>query len=165
MARIDGAMPSVGRDAELVALAAARRRHLVRLAALAGGALQDLAQLVGVKGLGDVVGGAGAHRLDHRLRLVERRAHDHRRLAAAGAVAAQGLDPVELGHDHVDHDQVGARRLRQPGQRRLAAVGGLGGVAERLDERAQIFDVAGVVVDDEDGEGVGHVGLRLGEPR
>jgi hypothetical protein len=115
---VDGAHG--GRLAQRLALALARA-HLRRLARDAGGPLEDLAQLVGVEGLGDVVGGAGAHGADHRLRFVERRAHDDRRLAAAGAIAAQRLHTVELGHDDVDDHEVGARRRRPAWQRRLPA--------------------------------------------
>jgi hypothetical protein len=50
---------------------------------------------------------AGAHRGEHRGVVVVHRQHQNADLRAGGDDATGGLDPVELGHVEVHHDDVG----------------------------------------------------------
>ncbi len=133
--------------AELRARLDRRLGRDLRARPVADDALQDFAQLLDVERLRDVVGGAGAHGPDDGVGFVERRAHDDGRLAAAGAITAQGLDAVELGHDDVEDDDVGRRRARQALQGGLAAGGALHGEAERVEQHPEVLAARLVIVD------------------
>ena len=58
--------------------------------------------------LGDVVVGAGAEALDHRLAILERREHDERNVAHHGRLldAPAGLLSAEAGHEQIEQDAV-----------------------------------------------------------
>ncbi len=76
--------------------------------------------------------------------------HQHRRLGAIAAESSKGLEPVDPGHAHIEHDQI-RRQLAGDLQRLLAGAGDGDLVALLLEG---VLDAAGdgvFVFDDEDG--------------
>jgi len=99
--------------------------------ALAAGALDERAERVELKRLGDVVKSAAAHRLDGAVDRAEG-GHDddgHRRIELLDPT--QHLEPVGALHAQVRHDHVG-RLPRELLERRHPAVGDRGREARRL---------------------------------
>jgi hypothetical protein len=115
--------------------------------------------------LGEVVLGAQLDAADHALHLVERGDHDHGQ-AHEAPLAAQPLEDliaVQLRHHDVEQHEVeglGAQDLEG-----LGAVGGHRQVAitEALETSREHVPVVGVVVDDEEREGVVAHGLARAE--
>ena len=107
-------------------------------------------QLAQAEGLGQVVVRAQLQADDLVHLLVARGEHQHGRLGAGGAQAAQHLEAVDAGQAHVEEDEV-RRQLRGDGQA-LLAVGREGDLVALLLEG--VLDAArdGVLVlDDQDG--------------
>ena len=93
----------------------ARRRRARRQGALQGalaqGALHRGEQEGQVEGLGDVVEGAVAHRLDGAIAVAVGGRHDHRDLAVlAAAQLAEQVEPVAVAQADVEEDAVDAAR-------------------------------------------------------
>ena len=118
--------------------------------ALDGGVERDLAQPLGIVGFDDVVGGAEAHRLDDRRRLLAARQHDHLQVGLRRLQRAQRLEPVHAGHHHVEQHDVRRIALLDRGEHLVAARIGPRLVAAQREERPQVIGERGIVVDDGD---------------
>ncbi len=97
----------------------------------------------------------GAHGRKDRLDRAARRLHNGRDLEAFLAHLAEHGHAVEIGHDEIEDqkaDRRSARRL-QAQQRRLAALGELGRVAEAIDQRFKQPALEGIVVYDQNSRG------------
>ena len=106
-------------------------------------------QLLERERLDQVVVRAGvepAHAVGHR---VARGEHQHRRAVAGGAQAAADLEPVDVRHQHVEHQRVG-RRGGDRVERRAAVLGQLGAVAVEPQRAVDRLADRGLVVDHED---------------
>ena len=126
-----------------------RSFSLDRAAAAAQQRAQPRAQLLERERLDQVVVGAGVEAVDAVRDGVARGQHQHRRAVAGGAQPAADLEPVGLGHQHVEHDRV--RRLVGERVERLAAVGGeLDPVAVHAQRAIERVADRGLVVHHED---------------
>ena len=125
------------------------QRLLGRAAAAAQQGSQPRAELLERERLDQVVVGAGVEALDAIRDRVARGEHQHGRAVAGGAQAAADLEPVGLGHEHVEHDRV--RRLVGERVERLAAVGGqMDPVAVHPQRAVERVADRGLVIDHED---------------
>ena len=105
-------------------------------------------QLLEREGLDEVVVGAGVEPGDAVGHVVARGQHQHRRAVAARAQPPADLEPVDLRHQHVEHDRVGGS-LRERGER-LAPVGGERDLVALEPQRAlERLAHGGLVVHDE----------------
>ena len=117
-------------------------------------------QLLERERLDEVVVGAGVQALDAVGDAVAGGQHQHRRAVARRAQPAAHLEPVRLGHQHVEDDRV--RRLVGERVERLAAVRGeLHPVAVHPQRTVERVTHARLVVDHEDAHtGILRVDLR-----
>ena len=101
--------------------------------------------------LGQVVVGAELDAAHDAVGLLDGGDHDHRQVAQGGvrADALEHLVAVELGHEHVEQDDVERRAAVQQLPARAAVVGGRDRVAEALEVAGQQPAVDRVVVDDQ----------------
>ena len=106
--------------------------------ALDRGVERDLAEPFGIVGLDDVVGGAEAHRLDDRRRLLAARQHDDLQLGLRRLQRAQRLEAVHARHHHVEQHDVGRIALLDGGEHLVAARVGARLVAAQREEGPQV---------------------------
>src|SRR5262245_1840951 len=108
-----------------------------------------------LEGLGHVVAGAGAHRLDGRVDAAERRHQHHRRLGAQPAEVPDHLDAGLSRHlDVAQHDAVVGLAQLLEGERGARRLGD--GEPALAEERGEHLAHGGVVGDAQDARGFGH---------
>ena len=98
--------------------------------------------------LGDVVVGAGLHRLDGIFDGRIRGHQDHEAIGLAPLDFAQQFEATHLGHLVVGQNQL-ELRLGQERHRLRAVLGGANLVAERLEKRGEAAADVALVIDDE----------------
>ena len=111
---------------------------------------RDFAEPFGIVGLDDVVGGAEAHRLDDRRRVLAARQHDDLQIRLRGLQRPQRLEPVHARHHHVEQHDVGRIALLDGGEHLVAARVRARLVAAQRQERPQVVGERRIVVDDGD---------------
>ena len=108
-------------------------------------------QALGRGRLDDEVDRAGAHGADGGVDRSVRGLHDHGRAGGERRDPAQHLDAVHARHDEVEqHERDGPLGAFDDLQGLLAALGGLGVVAQTLDQLFEDATLGGIVIDDQD---------------
>ncbi|KAF5052757.1 hypothetical protein DSECCO2_405420 [anaerobic digester metagenome] len=125
------------------------------------GALHGQAQVLEVQGLGQVVVGPGLDGLHRRLHVGIGRHDQDGDGRVVGLDLLQGLDAGDAGHPHVHEDEVeGLLPAARHG--RLAVGGRLDAETPVRQQGRQHAPVAGIVVDNENGDAGGlHAGLLV----
>ena len=97
---------------------------------------------------------ARPHRRDHVVDAAMGGLHDHRHRRPGLAHLREHAEPVEIGHDEIEHDAVDAwLGCREGSERGIPALGEHDFVAEPPHHVVQEAALDGIVVDDQDGGG------------
>jgi hypothetical protein len=112
------------------------------------GLAQGQQDFVGLERLGDIVVGPALHGFHGRVQVPVGGHHDHRGLHLPALERLQQLQPVHLGHDHVQEDEIEKVGLRQA-QRLLPAPGGQDLIPFPLEDQGKHVAHGFFVVDDQ----------------
>jgi hypothetical protein len=148
-----GSVPSQDHHLGLVAGPTAQLRDLLLERALLERLLEGQLELFHLEGLAQEVRGPEAHRLDDGARLTVSGQHHHGHVREALLEALEGLETVHARQDHVQGDQIRPGALQAP-QGLLPARKCQDLVAASGHQGLQVVSDAGIVVDDQDAEGL-----------
>ena len=120
-------------------------------------------EFIEIDGFGQIIDRPIAHGGDRATDIGKRRHEEHGERRVLLADAPQGFDPGHTRHPHIANHHREGRREQQL-QRGFARCSRLRVVALRAQKRFEQTALAAIVVDDENGDGGGHVGLHAAGP-
>ena len=119
----------------------------VSLFALAEAEVDDGIQFGLLKGFGEIVEGAELHGVYDFAGVVDARQHDDLYAGLNLAELLKSLQPVDAGHEHVKQDEIGLQSFFDSLQRLFASGGGFNFIVIDLEQRLDVAEHAGFVVD------------------